>query len=194
MTWLPRKAAAQMEEALKKSADARKHAIALSSLEYSGDLSQKLLAFSKKMETTFKYIQDLRSKKVEDPKQFGKYFSIVDDQIAWFTKAEAWNCISVGVLALLKLEYLTTTLVLFSMIWTLSWTFLNNLNTMLNKSLAFAFVRQQPKLCWMDWTRGQKRRQGKERKMVRKTVMVRKMVRWKKPLEAESFFEPVVFL
>ena len=83
-----------MDEALKKSAEARKHAIALSSLEYSGDLSQKLLAFSQKMETTFKYIQDLRGKKVQDVKQYSKYFSIVDDQCAWFTKAEAGDCIS----------------------------------------------------------------------------------------------------
>ena len=86
---LPRAAVARMEDALKKGAEARKQAIALSSLEYSGDLSQRLLAFSNKMESTFKYIQDLRSKKVDDPKKYDKYFAIVEDQLAWFTKAEA---------------------------------------------------------------------------------------------------------
>jgi hypothetical protein len=78
-----------MDDALRKGAEARKHAIALSSLEYSGDLSNQLLAFSNKMEVVYKHMQDLRSRKITDEKAYAKHFAIVDEKLAWYTKAEA---------------------------------------------------------------------------------------------------------
>ena len=86
----PRLVAAKMDDCLKKGADARKYAIALGSLEYSGDLSKQLLAFSDKMEKVFKILQDLRSRKVTDEGAFSKYFRIIDDKLAWYAKAEAF--------------------------------------------------------------------------------------------------------
>lgn len=78
-----------MDEALKKGAEARKHAIALSSLEYSGDLPKQLLAFSEKMENVFKRLQELRKNKSEERKAYEKHFSIIKDKLQWYEKAEA---------------------------------------------------------------------------------------------------------
>lgn len=77
-----------MEQCLKKGADARKSAISLGSLEYSGDLANQLLNFSSKMEHIYKLLQDLQSRKVEDESQYTKHFAIVDDKLQWYDKAE----------------------------------------------------------------------------------------------------------
>ena len=82
--------AARMDDCLKKGADARKSAIALGSLEYSGDLSKQLMQFSDKMEKVFKILQDLRSRKVSGPDQFAKYFAILDEKMQWYEKAEVF--------------------------------------------------------------------------------------------------------
>eukprot|EP00434_Breviolum_minutum_P010385 symbB.v1.2.009160.t1/scaffold578.1/size184707/1 len=78
-----------MDQCLKKGADARKSAISLGSLEYSGDLANQLLNFSSKMEHIYKLLQDLQSRKVEDESQYTKHFAIVDDKLQWYDKAEA---------------------------------------------------------------------------------------------------------
>ena len=80
---------AKMDECLKRGGDGRKYAIALSALEYSGDLSNQLMAFSNKMEAVFKMLQDLRKRKVEDESAYTKHFAIMEDKLAWFDKAEA---------------------------------------------------------------------------------------------------------
>lgn len=87
-----------MEECLKRGGEGRKYAIALSALEYSGDLSDQLLKFSNKMEAVFKALQDLRKRKVEDNSAYTKHFAIVEEKLAWFDKAEA------GVLTFQKRE------------------------------------------------------------------------------------------
>jgi len=84
-----RLAAAKMEECLKKGAEGRKFAIALESLEYSGDLAKQLFAFSSKMEQVFKRLQELRNKKETDPKLYNKHFNIIEEKLAWYAKAEA---------------------------------------------------------------------------------------------------------
>lgn len=84
-----RLASAKMEECLKKGAEGRKFAIALESLEYSGDLAKQLFAFSSKMEQVFKRLQELRNKKETDPKLYNKHFSIIEEKLAWYAKAEA---------------------------------------------------------------------------------------------------------
>ena len=78
-----------MDECLKKGADARRFAISLHSLEYSGPLSEELFGFSAKMEKIFKLLQDLRKREVTDKSQYAKLFKIVDAKLEWYTKAEA---------------------------------------------------------------------------------------------------------
>lgn len=80
---------AKMEDALKKGAEARKYAISLGSLEYSGDLAKQLLAFSEKCEKVFKALQQLQQGKESSLKDYAKYFQILDEKFAWYTKAEA---------------------------------------------------------------------------------------------------------
>ena len=78
-----------MDDSLKKGAEARKYAISLGSLEYSGDLAKQLLAFSDKCEKVFKALQELQQGKATSSKDYLKYFQILDEKFAWYTKAEA---------------------------------------------------------------------------------------------------------
>ena len=78
-----------MDECLKKGAEGRKYSISLQSLEYSGDLANQLMSFSNKMETVYRHLQDLRSRKVTNQKAYEKHFMIIDEKLAWFSKAEA---------------------------------------------------------------------------------------------------------
>ena len=87
---LPRLLASKMDDALKKAAESRRYAISLSSLDYSGDLSSKLMAFSDKMEKCFKSLQDLRSRKVGDETQYAKFLAVIDEKVVWYEKAEAY--------------------------------------------------------------------------------------------------------
>lgn len=80
---------ARMDDSLKKGAEARKYAISLGSLEYSGDLAKQLLAFSDKCEKIFKALQELQQGKATSSKDYLKYFQILDEKFAWYTKAEA---------------------------------------------------------------------------------------------------------
>eukprot|EP00435_Cladocopium_sp_Y103_P068002 s1968_g30.t2 len=82
-------AAAKMEECLKKGAEGRKFAIALESLEYSGDLAKQLFTFSTKMEQVFKRLQELRTKKETDPNLYEKHFTIIEEKLTWYAKAES---------------------------------------------------------------------------------------------------------
>ena len=77
-----------MEECLKKGAEARKYAISLGTLEYSGDLVKELLKFNTKMEEVYKKMQQLRQEKTANPKFYQKFFAIIE-KAAWFDKAEA---------------------------------------------------------------------------------------------------------
>ena len=88
---LPRKVQAKMDDCLKKGGEAHKHAITLSSLEYSGDLSDQLRAFSSKMEVLYKHLQKMIKEQVKEPKALHKFFVIIDEKLAWFSKAEAYN-------------------------------------------------------------------------------------------------------
>ena len=78
-----------MEECLKKGAEARKYAISLGTLEYSGDLVKELLRFNTKMEEVYKKMQQLRQEKTSKSKCYAKFFAIIDEKRAWFDKAEA---------------------------------------------------------------------------------------------------------
>ncbi|CAL1141145.1 unnamed protein product [Cladocopium goreaui] len=82
-------AVSQMEECLKKGAEARKYAISLGTLEYSGDLVKELLKFNTKMEEVYKKMQQLRQEKTANPKCYQKFFAIIEEKAAWFDKAES---------------------------------------------------------------------------------------------------------
>ena len=77
-----------MEQCLSKGASARKFAISLANLEYSGDLADKMMQFSSKMEKLYQHLQDLVSRKVQDKASYTKYFAILDDKTQWYEKAE----------------------------------------------------------------------------------------------------------
>ena len=78
-----------MADCLSKGVEARKYAITLGSLEYSGDLTKQLLDFSAKMEKVFKAMQDFIDRKVSDQGAFAKYLAIIDERLSWYEKAEA---------------------------------------------------------------------------------------------------------
>lgn len=85
----PRKASDMMDDVLRKGADARKHSISLQTVEYSGDLCQKMMDFSSKMEKIYNHLRQLVVRKVSDPAMFEKHFEIVQEKFQWFEKAEA---------------------------------------------------------------------------------------------------------
>lgn len=78
----------KMDSCLKKGGEARKFAISLESVEYSGDLTNQLMTFSKKMETVYKKLADLISRKVEDPQAYSNFLKVIDDRLSWYEKAE----------------------------------------------------------------------------------------------------------
>ena len=79
----------KMEECLKKASEARKHGVALGSLQYSGDLSKEMLTCSQKLEQVFKKMQELRSDGNKDEQRYQKYFQILEEKFGWYAKAEA---------------------------------------------------------------------------------------------------------
>jgi len=78
-----------MQECLKKGAEGRKYAVAIGQLPYSGDLANQLLNFSTKLESVYGKMSELCSRNVKDAKSYRKYIQILDEQLAWFVKAEA---------------------------------------------------------------------------------------------------------
>lgn len=78
-----------MEDCLKKSGEGRKFFVALETIDYSGDLAVQMNNFSKKLEVVFQKMQNLRSQGVLDPSRYAKYFTILDEKLEWYKKAEA---------------------------------------------------------------------------------------------------------
>lgn len=89
MSLLLRILSSKMADALKNGAEARKHSLAIGGLEYSGDLVQKLMAFSSKMETVYRCLQELKHQKQSDQSLYQKHFNIIDEKLIWYTQAEA---------------------------------------------------------------------------------------------------------
>jgi hypothetical protein len=84
----------KMEECLKKAAEGRKFGVALSSLKYSGDLAKEMLGFSDKLEHVFTKMQEMRNQGIDDESRYEKYFAILAEKFAWYTKAEAGSCLT----------------------------------------------------------------------------------------------------
>lgn len=78
-----------MNACLQKGVDARKHALNLGNIDYTGDLNQKLLQFSSKMERVFQLMQNLRDQGETSETMFTGHLKIIDEKLAWYEKAEA---------------------------------------------------------------------------------------------------------
>lgn len=78
-----------MSEVLSKSADARKLALSLKNVEYGGELNDKLMACSQKLETLHEKINDLISRNIDDDEQFLKLMAISEEKMKWYEKAKA---------------------------------------------------------------------------------------------------------
>ena len=78
-----------MEVCLSKGGQARKDAIALGNLEYTGDLAKRLMEFSSKMEHIYKKLQALVQEKSDDAQRYMKFFGVIDEKLQWYEKAQA---------------------------------------------------------------------------------------------------------
>ena len=76
-------------EILKAATEARKYALALEHVQYSGELVSKLMTFSKKMESVYKKVTTLESQGCKDEDRFQKMLDIVNEQMKWYAEAEA---------------------------------------------------------------------------------------------------------
>ena len=74
---------------LKAATDARKYALALEHIQYSGELVSKLMAYSKKMESVYKKVTTLESQGCKDEERFQKILDIINEQMKWYLEAEA---------------------------------------------------------------------------------------------------------
>ena len=79
----------QKPEVLKCATEARKSALALKHLNYSGELVNGLMAFSKKMETVFERITTLTNDGVTEPARFKNILDVIKEQMKWYKQAEA---------------------------------------------------------------------------------------------------------
>ena len=87
-------ATASQTDILKQATEARKYAIALENLQYSGELVEGLMKFSKKMEGIYKKVTQLNSEGCEDQTRFQKILDVTTVQNAWWKQAEARFVIS----------------------------------------------------------------------------------------------------
>eukprot|EP00435_Cladocopium_sp_Y103_P042474 s919_g11.t1 len=76
-------------EILKSATEARKYALGLEHVQYSGELVVKLMGFSKKMESIYKKITTLEGEGCKDEGRFQKILDVVTEQMKWYTEAEA---------------------------------------------------------------------------------------------------------
>ena len=83
------KASESKNEILKSATEARKYALALEHVKYSGELVKGLMTFSNKMEQVYKKITSLVEQGVTDQDRFQKILDIVGSQMTWYKQAEA---------------------------------------------------------------------------------------------------------
>ena len=81
--WMERKA-----DVLKDATEARKYALSLKNLSYSGELVQGLMDYSKKMETAFEKINGLLSDAGATDQRYNNMISYLDRHGAWYKNAE----------------------------------------------------------------------------------------------------------
>lgn len=78
-------------EVLKSATDARKYALALKHLSYSGELVSGMMKFSEKMEGVYEKATALLASGVnEKEEKYEKLMVIIKDKLNWYKQAEAW--------------------------------------------------------------------------------------------------------
>ena len=77
-----------MQEILNESTAARKYAIALKHVEYSGDLVTLLTKHGSKLEEIYAKLQELKKRGVQKDKDYNKFYGIVDHMHSWYEGAE----------------------------------------------------------------------------------------------------------
>lgn len=82
-------ALAQKTEVLKSATDARKYAISLKHLNYSGELVQQLMSYSTKMEKLFETITDYDSQADISDAKWKAIVKQIAEQTKWYEQAEA---------------------------------------------------------------------------------------------------------
>lgn len=91
----------QKDDILKQATDARKYAVSLKHLNYSGELVSGLMGFSDRMEKIYERINKLMEKKIDaESSKWVDILQTVQDEVKWYTNAEAytlgsWNNTSV---------------------------------------------------------------------------------------------------
>ena len=74
---------------LKAATEARKYALGLEHVNYSGELVNGLMKFSQKMEAVYKKITELGSQKDPCNSKYEKLLAVIAHQMSWYTGAEA---------------------------------------------------------------------------------------------------------
>ena len=79
----------QKDEVLKAATEARKYALTLKNLSYSGELVQGLMAFSTKMEGIYEKISTLWGEGCKDEKRWDNILNSIAAQMKWYAQAQA---------------------------------------------------------------------------------------------------------
>ena len=82
----------QKDDILKQATDARKYALSLKHLNYSGELVSGLMGFSDRMEKIYEHINKLMEKKIDaESSKWVDILKSVQDEVKWYTNAEAYT-------------------------------------------------------------------------------------------------------
>lgn len=79
----------QKEEVLKAATEARKYALTLKNLSYSGELVSGLMAFSTKLENIYEKISTLTSEGCKDENRWDNILNSIAAQMKWYGQAQA---------------------------------------------------------------------------------------------------------
>lgn len=85
---LPRKAKDSMGAALTQAGEARKLSLSLKGVDYGGELNQKLMVSSQKLERIYELFSEALGKPTQDETKLKKYIELTEIQTKWFEKAK----------------------------------------------------------------------------------------------------------
>ena len=77
------------DDVLKAATEARKFALHLQHVNYSGELVQGLMGFSTRMESHFKQLKELKAKQESNPHVYEKVLQGICREEEWYKQAEA---------------------------------------------------------------------------------------------------------
>ena len=77
------------DEILKSATEARKHALGLKHINYSGELVSGLMDFSAKMESIYETVASLLTAEVDDEAKYKKILKVIKEKMQWYKSAEA---------------------------------------------------------------------------------------------------------